>query len=155
MKKNNLLLIFAISSFFFSCSSDDNSYQVKFNEAEFTQQRELWKEKNLSNYSYQYDYFASSGPYEINVLVENGIAIGDSDYAEAKTIDEVFNKIQSDYQDALNQDKNGINGVQITVSYNKEFHYPEKIYYSTSYKGDSPSGGGYYELEIKNFTPND
>ena len=147
MKKAMFFKMILCSSLFFACSNDDDSYQVKFNETEFKQQRALWEEQNPQNYSYSYSYMASTGPEDMNVVVQEGIASSDSDYWQTYTINEVFDKIQADYQNALTQDSNDKFGVTIEVTYNKENHYPESIKYSTSYKKEI-NGGAWYTITI-------
>lgn len=149
MNKIYILSAVLVSSLFFSCSNE-NDYSVKFNETEFNKQRMLWEEQRLRNYSYEYDYFASSGPLQMEVEVKSGIPSTNSEFEEPYTIDEVFQKIQNDYNYALTQNSSDKYGVSIRVIYDEEFHYPKAVEYSTSYK-KSVAGGEWYKIKINNF----
>lgn len=151
MKKISFIVLCVVTCFLGSCTNDNDEYRVNFNEAEFNQKYELWKTQNFQNYTFKFAYFASSGPFDINVIVENGVPSGDSDYSQAYTIDEVFDKIKNDYNEALNQNSSDLKQVSIEVTYNKEYHYPESIKYSTSYKGTQPDGGAFYDIRINDF----
>lgn len=148
--KNSIYLLSVFSLFALtSCSEEVERDFLVFDEAKFQSEKKLWEENKPSNYGFQQNYFASTGPVDEYVQVLNGVAtFNDTNTMQIGSIDKIFNKISSDIEQAKKEN----NATQITVEiqYNKTYHYPEKIEFSTSYK-EQVAGGFWYNLEIKDF----
>lgn len=142
-----------------SCATDDhsskNKIKVNFDKEAFDNARELWQEQNLQNYTYTYEYFSSNGPYNYNVVVDNGVIISE----EGRTIDNLFANIESTYKSLVqeydNKNADLVTAVYYTITYNSQYHYPERFSVSYSYSELPPPGYGGSSSEITNFHTTD
>src|SRR5690606_5471437 len=142
-----------------SCTTDDNSsknkIKVNFDKETFDKARELCQEQNLQNYTYTYDYFSSSGAYNYNVVVENGVVTSE----EGSTIDNLFANIESTYNSLVKEYENKnadlVTAVYYTITYNSQYHYPERFSVSYDYSELPPPGFGGSRSEITNFYTTD
>ncbi|UUV20286.1 DUF6174 domain-containing protein [Paenimyroides aestuarii] len=153
MKKIYLLGLLIFISITMSCDNEED-YYIRFDESTFNEQRALWEHAKNQNYSFQYSYASSTGPIIADIIVENGIQINEEETPGSYTIDDIYKMIENDFIYAKTRDNRDLYGVSINVEYNKEFHYPEKINYSVSFKNENMAGGGGYNAEITNFTLN-
>jgi len=153
MKKNILLSTFAITCLFSACAVDaDTSYKVHFNEVEFKKQRTLWEELNIKNYTYTYENASNHGKSRWDVQVKDGVVLNKNN-SEDYTINEIFDVVEMMYKGALKQNSSDKYSVSIIVTYNKEFYFPEKIEYDTSYR-ENILGGNSYQISVENFVLN-
>jgi len=148
-----ILLLGSLMTLCTAMSCDRDDYYVRFDENEFNNERMLWEKANNLNYSFHYSYTSSTGPIDIDVVVENGIQVKEAETPGSYTINDIYKMIENDFTYANTRDTNGLYGVTINVKYNKEYHYPEEIKYSVSFKGDVVGGGG-YDAVISNFKMN-
>lgn len=154
--KKLILILFGLFVVISCSTSDDNSnnseIKVNFDKETFDKKRTLWQAQNLQNYSYTFEHFSSTGPYQYDVVVENGVVTSE----EGRTIESLFTDIESTYNNLVQEFANGssnpiITGVSFTITYNSQYYYPESISVSYSYSQLPPPGLGGYTNEIKNF----
>jgi|SRR5690606_26126764 len=148
--KNSIHLLSVFSIFTLSsCSEEVEREFLVFNESKFQSEKKLWEENKPNSYSFQQNYFASTGPVDEYVKVLNGVAIfNDTNTMQIGSIDKIFSKVLSDIEQAKKQ--KDARQITVEIQYNPTYHYPEKIDFSTSYN-EPIAGGFWYNLEIKDF----
>jgi hypothetical protein len=115
--------------------------EIDFDTDTFNRERAAWEEQGIV------DYTALEGA-GIGVLVYITVrdnAIIEDDLLEAKwrsslkTISEIYAYVDQIYEEALERieadkgKKGGLRGIEIKVTYNKEFHYPSYVRIKHSY----------------------
>lgn len=152
MKKLSLLSLIP-TVLFTGCNTDiqDEKYLFEFDEAKFKQEKKFWDESNFQNYSYTYSSMSSStGPIENNVVVTNGVAIGNNPNWNAYTISEIYKNCENVANSYLSgSKKNGVSyHVSFSIKYDEQYHYPQKIHFTVY---NAPPGGGGYDIELSDF----
>ncbi len=156
MKKILLL----ISLIFISCSNSNDSDKfsgLHFDQKTFEKNRQLWAENEILNYTFSQEYFSSSigdQPKLTSVIknkvldtifVQSGYATDNpiEELTYYGTVDDIFQYIEWStgyYEDIINSNQSNMKGVEITITYDKTYHYPTEIkcsgnYFETIYGG--------------------
>jgi hypothetical protein len=167
MKKILLLLI---SLILISCSDSDEFAGLNFDQNAFDQNRELWKQSKISNYTFSQEYFSSSvGPQpKLTSIVINSkldtiflqsnnatnISIEHLTYYE--TVDNVYDFIEyivKSCEEQINSSQSPMEGAVIEIAYDETFHYPTEIDCS-GYYPDGMLGGLSIHIIISDFEVN-
>jgi hypothetical protein len=167
MKK---ILILFISLIFTHCSDLDDSRGLVFDQNTFDQNRELWKENKISNYTFSQEYFSTSiGPQpKLTSIVINSeldtifvqsinatnISIEHLTYYE--TIDNVYDFIEyivNSCEEQINSSQSRMEGAEIKITYDDTFHYPTEIN-CTGYYPDAILGGLSVHIIFSDFEVN-
>jgi len=155
MKKILLLLI---SLILISCSDDsDENVGLIFDQNAFLENRQLWEENGISNYTFSQEYFSLSvgGQPKIKSIIINGeldsifiqsINVNNlpvEEFIHYETVDDIFQFIEwsTGYsQDLINSNQSTLISVEYDITYDETYHYPTKI----SFKGrhSEPMLGG-------------
>ena len=155
MKK---ILILLISLILISCSdSDDEFAGLNFDQNAFDQNRELWKQSKISNYTFSQEYSSLSigtQPKLTSIVLNREL---DSIFIEPKyanntpieeftyygTVDDVFQYIEWStgyYENIINSNQSNMKGAEFAITYDETYHYPTEIkirgnYFKTVYGG--------------------
>ena len=144
MKKILLLLIALI---LISCSDSNDSDEIvglNFDQNAFDQNRELWDEIKISNYTFSQEYSSLSigtQPKLTSTVLNSEL---DSIFIEPKygyntpieeftyygTVDDVFQYIEWStgyYENIINSNQNNMKGAEFAIKYDETYHYPTEI----------------------------
>jgi hypothetical protein len=99
---------------------------------DYENQLNAWNRQDMLDYQIKVDYFESSGTGEIVIFnVKNGVpGIRYSEYhfKNKGTIPEIYSFIKEEEKRIRDRNKNSIDDMyRLKVSYNTEYHYPNKI----------------------------
>lgn len=152
MKTKLLLLTGFLGITLTSCDKEEAVF-YRFDEPAFTAKQKQWEEQNIKNYKFDQYYMSSAtGPVEETITVQNGVAYSSNDERSALigTISDVYTRVLNDFNQGKNNPQLPIYGITVDVKYHSDYHFPEEIKFSTSYKEDV-AGGAWYDLKISNF----
>lgn len=154
-KALNIHWMFLLPLLLLSC---DDGVDVKFDTHEFKKKKEQWQNKEITNYSFEYQ---STGlgieTYHIKVA-NNKITTADYVYdgqtipvtEGVKTINGLFDEIENDYRDPYYS--KGFYLSEIIVEYDDVYGYPKFVKHV--YKGsDLGVTDGNYSWRINTFAP--
>jgi len=167
MKK--ILLLF-ISLIFTQCSILDDSRGLDFDQNAFDQNRELWQENKISNYTFSQEYFSTSvGPQPkltsivinseldtIFVQSKNATDISIDHLRYYATVADVYDFIEyikNSCEEEINSDQSNMKGAEIIVSYDDTYHYPTEVNCS-GYYPDGIVGGLSIQIIFSDFKLN-
>jgi hypothetical protein len=154
---------------FFSCELM-LPIEIDFDTDTFNQERAAWEEQGIVDYTVREKGTGALSFRNTYITVRDN-AIIDDDLPESqssnrsrlnlKTISEIYTYVDQIYGEALERieaDKGKIEGLRsiiITVTYNMEFHYPQHVRISRSYRRISigDGGGPPTVLWLSEFTP--
>jgi hypothetical protein len=170
------LLILLGSLAFFGCDPPLPEV-IDFDRDTFNREWEVWEKQGIVNYTVWEsisDTF-SAGSESGYITVLDNVVIGkepplwqvppdgepmfDSWLASMRTISEIYASVNKTYENALERieaDKgksDGIRGMEIKATYNKEFHYPEYVEYGYLHFGGDVDGAGSIIIRLLEFTP--
>lgn len=168
MKRTLLLSILLI---LISCRNSDELAILNFDQSSFDENRKLWNERKILNYTFSQESFSlSTGPQpKITCIVKNRVL--DSTFVQFenndnitpieslnyyKTIEEAYNFIEktvNSCKERIDSKENHMKGAKIDVEYDNNFYYPTKIYCIGYYK-ESFVGGLGIEITINGFEIN-
>lgn len=148
-----IILIMCSLFLIVGCATDEeeNKIKVYFDKVNFETKRTQWLTQNLQNYQYRYEHSSSNGPYQFDVIVENGVVTSE----KGVTIDKMFEQIETSYlqlvQQYGNQKTGLVKAVYYIVRYNSEYHFPERISISFDFSELPPPGYGGQSNEVTDF----
>jgi len=166
----NKILLLLISLIFIQCSNLDDSRGLDFDQNAFDQNRELWKENKISNYTFSQEYFSTSvGPQPkltsivinseldtIFVQSKNATNISIEHLTYYATVDNVYDFIEyivNSCEEQINSSQSPMAGAEIEITYDGTFHYPTEINCS-GYYPDGMLGGLSIQIIISDFEVN-
>jgi len=152
MKKT---LIFLLLISLISCEEKDDLLGMNFDEETYNENRNLWQESGILNYTFSQEYFSTSvgGQPELNTIVRNneldniiikssGEDITSDELIYYDNITDLYDFIDSvvkDGNEQINSSDKAMKGAIIDVEYDETYHYPTKIscsgYYPEGYLG--------------------
>ena len=157
------VILFA-SLVFFSCDFL-LPIEIDFDTETFSREWAAWEEQGIVNYTVLEGAGSPGGVYTYITVRDNTII--DDDLPEdkwskrylLKTISEIYTYVNQRYENALERieaekgKSGGLRGIEIKVTYNSEFHYPEYIYISVSYYESNVVGRMAQIFNLSEFTP--
>ncbi len=175
--KNLPFAIFAafLAFSFFSCSEEEDDDYGKFDKSEFNSMRQAWQDLELSNYSFEYEFFnttilySSFGSQIVKSKVSNGSgSVSESSFTNKdaignveappkdtlkfyKTIDEIFDDILASY-DNFQKTVEESHFIAVECEYDSEFHYPKKMILTSVSKKSNGNVGDWATLYCLNIT---
>lgn len=164
------LKIIAVILTFFLLSCDffiDDKEGLTFDEKSFEENKSLWVQNDISNYSFNQKYFDSSrGPMpEIGIKVSNNEfkskdfvsgddGIHENDLYYFKTINEIFifvERVVAECKDDIESNhESSMLGAEIRIEYDETYHFPRKVDCSGYYE-EGVMGGLSSHLQITYF----
>ena len=170
MKKTYLVLVFSMSTIL-SCSKIPE-IKVDIDRETFEKEYAAWEAQHIENYVFTFDYMGNStGPFgPATVSAQNN----ESTILENQTpgrvpivqnVKELFDfigrsldNIERSLEDKDKNKEYPLKSVTLKVTYNEQYHYPEKVIYSTDYYVKknayiTPGLGSSFELNITEFVP--
>jgi hypothetical protein len=154
--KNTLFLFMLL--IIVSCNDTDDSTGLVFDQDSYDTNLELWENSGIVDYTFSQEYSSlSTGPQsELTTVVKNGAL--DTIYSQSsededpieylvhyETINEVFDYIDSIVEscnEAINSSDELMDGANIEVEYDDNYHYPIEVRCSGSYPDDYCGGLG-------------
>ena len=136
---------------------------IKMDKTTFDKERKAWDDQNIKNYRFKYafsnDATGPTEPIEITIKENEPPIVEDKENygTDVKNIPEIYEHINGTFS-FIESVKNGtykgpkINSLTLDITYNTQYHYPQKVNFLEGYVEDV-DGGGYYTLEIKDFSP--
>ena len=163
MIKKGVFLFLLCSIVFLSCELL-LPVKINFDTDTFNREWTAWEEQGIVNYTV-WEGIGSPERVSGYITVRDNVIIG-YDLPEVKwpgrsllkTISEIYAYVNQRYEEAVERieaDKGkigGMRGIEIKVTYNKEFHFPEYVYISTSYYEGSVDGRLAYTFNLLEFT---
>lgn len=154
MKKSLLvfLQLFLSLFLFMSCELFFES-GVTFNDETFEKEYKLWKETDLSDYSFIYsNQDTSFGYIMLKITVSEGIGSSEAldeystHYDKIKSIDDVFEYIK-ERKSELESLRDNNKRYEFSMTFDETYHYPLKIEINTEHRYHSfrTTAGYYYE----------
>ena len=153
--KTKLLLLTALLGFItVSCEQEVGVY-YDFDEDAFHFNREGWEQLNIQNYQFDQFYMSSAtGPVYETIVVRDGIATTNAGIDQGSAIigdiPAIYDRILTDFNEVKQQEVLPIYGITVDIKYNEEYHFPEEVDFSTTYK-TTVDGGAWYDIKITNF----
>ena len=146
-----------------SCSKID----INMDRAIFDKEFAAWSAQNMENYKFTYDIFNAAGPHgpiSVTIAENEDLVIENLGYSSfenyplniIKSMSGVFDFIRETFDDIERTKKSSnkkftIESISLRISYNKQFHYPEKVSYGVFYKQKGVLGAPHYDLNITEF----
>lgn len=170
MKKTYLVLVFSMGTIL-SCSKIPE-IKVDIDRKTFEKEYAAWEAQHIENYVFTFDYMGNStGPFgPATVSAQNN----ESTILENQTpgrvpivqnVKELFDfigrsldNIERSLEDKDKNKEYPLKSVTLKVTYNEQYHYPEKVIYSTDHYVKknaymTPGLGSSFELNITEFVP--
>ncbi len=170
MKKKFVVLVFSMG-ILLSCSKIPEM-KVDIDRESFEKEYAAWEAQNIENYVFTFDYLSSdigpNGPATIRVqdgvssILENQTP---NRIPMVQSIGELFDYIgrtlenlERSIEDNDKNKKYPIKSITLKVTYNPQYHYPEKVIYAASHytkkSAEVPPGlNSSSELKITEFIP--
>ncbi len=155
--------------FLFSCTNEEESVGLVFDQESFDTNRELWESSGITNYAFTQVYVSNviGGQNELRTyVVENSLDTiyvigGDNgsveDLVYYESISEVYDyidRIVESCEEEINSSDNVMEGAKIIVEYNDSLYFPTKISCTGIYP-EGYDGGLGVALTLSDFEVND
>jgi hypothetical protein len=141
--------------------------EIDFDTDTFNREWAAWEEQGIVNYTVrERRFYPSFGSISAYITVRDN-AIIDDDLPEdewswrsrLKTISEIYAYVDQKYEEALERieadkgKKGGLRGIEITVTYNMESHYPQYVRIERSFYENGVDRGTAFTFSLSEFTP--
>ena len=170
MKKIFVIFVFSMGTIL-SCSKNPEM-KVDIDRESFEKEYAAWEAQHIENYVFTFDYMSSdigpNGPATISVQ-NNVSSVLESQTPHkvpfVKSVRELFDfigwtleNIERSIEDKDKNKEYPVKSVTLKVTYNEQYHYPEKVIYAASHytkkSAEVPPGlNSSSELKITEFIP--
>lgn len=161
-------IIFLLLITLISCEKKDDLPGMNFDEETYNENRYLWQESGIMNYTFSQEYHSQSigGQPELNTVVRNNELVSiivkssgedirsDGFIIYYNNINDLYDFIDKIVKDAyweINSSDNSMRGATIEVEYDETYHIPTKISCTGYYRPDI-YGGLSITIAVNDFT---